>query len=76
MAGPLQGGDVPGPELVGGGGQEFGACVAGMAALGAALPGLAAGGQQAVEGADRAQVAVFFEQGGEDGAGRAIREAR
>ena len=69
LGGPLELGDVPRPELVGGGGQEFGAGVAGMSALGPAFLGLAARGQQAVEGADRAQVAVFFQQGGEDGAG-------
>ena len=74
LSGPLQVGGVPGPELVGGG-EEFGAGVAGVAALDPAFPGLAAGSQEPVKGADGAQVAAFFEEGGEDGAGSAIGEA-
>ena len=59
-------GDVPGPDLVGGGGDQFGPLIVGMAELVAPFTDLVVAVQDAVEGADRAKVESLVEQGGID----------
>ena len=71
-----QPGDVPGPDLVRCGGEEFGFGVVRMAELIAPFPDRLFGGQEAVHGAFRTQIPAFVEQRGDDFARRAVDEAR
>src|SRR6201994_4924819 len=57
-------GDIPRPDLVGGFGQQLGLLVERMAALVAPFADLALFGQDAIQGADRAQIDAFVQQGG------------
>ena len=76
MAGPQQLGDVPAPQLIGRGGQQLRFLVRRMSELIAAFAGCAAVlSQNAVHGADRAEILAFVEQGGLNGGGGAILEA-
>ena len=67
--------DVPTPDLIGSGGQQFGLEVGGVSELIAPFACLAVGGQQAVHGAHRAQIDALVEQGGVDARRRAIGKA-
>ena len=66
---PAQFGDVPAPELVGAGGQQFRLLIRRMHELIAALAVLALLFQHPVHGADRAMIPAFVEQCGIDRAG-------
>ena len=68
-------GDVPAPELIGRGGQQLRLLVGRMNELIAAFARLALLFEDAVHGADRAEILAFIEQGGLDGGGRAILES-
>ena len=72
---PLELGDVPGPDLVGRGGQQFGFDVARVAELAPAFARAAIGGERPVHGAHRAHVAAFVEQRGVDRRRRRVAEA-
>ena len=67
-------GNVPGPDLVGRGGQQLGFLVARMPQLIAPLANFLGLMQDAVHRADRAEVRVFVEQGGVNLGRRAIDE--
>src|SRR3954453_23147979 len=67
-------GDIPRPDLVGGFGQQLRLLVDGMAELVAAFADLALFGQDAIQGADRAKIDAFVQQGGIDLRGGQIDE--
>src|ERR1017187_1534688 len=73
--GAPQFGDVPTPELIGSGGQQFRLLIRGMGELIAALASFTLLRQQPVHGADGAVIAAFVQQRGIDGGGRAILES-
>lgn len=60
---PHQFGDVPGPHLIGGTGQQFGRLIDRVATLTAALCNLTMGGKDAIHRADGTQIDAFIEQG-------------
>src|SRR6202171_5949628 len=68
-------GDVPAPELIGSGRQQFRLLVGRMGELIAAFAGFTLLFEQAVHGADRAMILPFVEQRGINSGGRAILEA-
>ena len=68
-------GYVPSPDLIGSGGQQFRLLVMGMAELVAALLQLSISSQDAVHGADRAEIDALVEQGGIDLGWRLVAEA-
>jgi len=63
LSGPQQFGDIPGPHLVGSGGQKFGRLVRRVVQLVASLTDLHGRGQHAVHSAHRTQVSSFVKQG-------------
>jgi len=67
--------DVPGPDLVGSFGQQFGLLIGGVAELGAALADFTVLSKDAVNGSDRAEVEILVEQAGVDFGGRLVGEA-
>ena len=67
---------IPRPDLVGGLGQQLWLLVDGMAELVAAFADLAVFRQDAIQGADRAMIDAFVQQGGIDLRGRQIDEPR
>ncbi len=69
-------GDVPGPDRVGGFGQQFGFAIDRMPHLVAAFADLLVVVEDPVHGSDRAVVDAFVEQGGVDFGRREIGEAR
>ena len=77
-AGPLarhfQLGDVPAPNLVWVGGQQFGFGIGRMQALGASFDSLTGIGEQAIHGAHRTEVDALIEQCGINGGRRAVGE--
>ena len=77
--GPLgwaqQFGDVPTPELIGSGGQQFRLLIRGMGELIAALASFTLLRQEPVHGADGAVIAALVQQRGIDGGGRTILES-
>src|SRR3954463_6299791 len=68
--------DIPRPDLIGAFGEQFGLGVDRVAQLVAALPNLVMVVQDAVQGADRAEVDALVEQGGVDLRRGEIGEAR
>ncbi len=68
-------GDVPTPKLVGRGGQQLGFLVSRMNELIAALAGLPLLFEDAVHGANRAEVLAFVQQGGLHGRRGAVLES-
>src|SRR3954462_15053582 len=68
--------DIPRPDLIGAFGEQFGLGVDRVAQLVAALPNLVMVVQDAVQGADRAEVDALVEQGGADLRRGEIGEAR
>lgn len=72
---PLELGDVPGPDLVGRRGQQLGLGIGRMGELSAPLARAALGGQQAVHGAHRAEVAALVQQRGVHGRRRGVGKA-
>ena len=71
----LQFGDIPGPHFVGPDRQELGLGVERMNSLTAALASLMLGCQEPIHGTDRAVIAAFIEQRGEDRGRRHVRKA-
>src|ERR1019366_9368373 len=74
LGGPQQLGDVPPRELLGRGGEQFWLLVGGMGQLVAAFAGFAPPLEQAIQGADRAELLPFIEQRGINSGWRAILE--
>ena len=72
---PQQLGDVPAPELIGSRGQQFRFLVGRMGELIAALARFAFLFEQAIHGANRAEILSFIEQRRINSGGRAILEA-
>src|SRR3954454_13036928 len=68
--------DIPGPDLIGAFGEQFGLGVDRVAQLVAALPNLVMVVQNPVQGPDRAEVDALVEQGGVDLRRGEIGEAR
>src|ERR1019366_5471448 len=75
LGGAPQFGDVPTPELIGSGGQQFRLLIRGMGELIAALASFTLLRQEPVHGADGAVIATLVQQRGIDGGGRAILES-
>ena len=71
----LQFGDIPGPYFVGPDRQELGLGVERVSSLASTLAGLALGGQEPIHGTDRAVIAAFIEQRGEDRGRGHVRKA-
>ena len=71
----LQFGDIPGPHFVGPDRQELGLGVERMNSLTEALASLMLGCQEPIHGTDRAVIAAFIEQRGEDRGRRHVRKA-
>ena len=71
----LELGNVPRPHLIGSGGEQFGLGIGGMGQLVTALTNLVVGGQDAIHGADRAEIDTLVEQGGVDLGGGVVHEA-
>src|ERR1019366_709042 len=75
LGGAPQFGDVPTPELIGSGGQQFRLLIRRMGELIAALASFTLLHQQTVHGADGAVIPALVQQRGIDGGGRAILES-
>ena len=72
---PFELGNVPAPDLVGSGGQEFGLLILRMSRLRASLFYHLLGVQNAVHRGRRAEIDLLVEQRGYDLAGRSVHEA-
>src|ERR1035437_163779 len=76
LGGTAQLGDVPAPQLIGRGGEQFRFPVRRMSELIAALARGAVLSQDPIHGSCRAQILAFIEQGGLNGGRRRILKAR
>lgn len=76
LGGAMEFGDIPGPELIGSGGEEFGFGIDGMLELVAAFTDLTVFNEDAVHGAQGTDKGALIEQSGVDLGGGLIDEAR